>query len=61
VEFNAPDSDNIPSDSSCRPNPRKLDASAYNLDRVLHAGRRHFSRVEARASLPASRTILVFD
>ena len=61
LEFVALDDEKILGDPGFFPNLRKFDASTYNLDMVLQAGRRHFSSVQRCASHPATRTILVFD
>jgi SAM-dependent methyltransferase len=61
VEFVALDDEKIREEPGFFPNLRKFDASTYNLEIAMQAGRRHFSTVEVRASHPASRTILVFD
>jgi hypothetical protein len=61
LEFVSIDDDKIRDDPAFFPNLSKFDASTYNLDMVLQAGRRHFPSVERRASHPATRTILVFD
>jgi SAM-dependent methyltransferase len=61
LEFVALDDDKIRDDPGFFPSLGRFDAATYNLDLVVQAGRRHFSRVERRASHPPTRTILVFD
>jgi len=61
LEFVALDDEKILGDPAFFPNLRKFDASTYNLELVLRAGRRHFAGVDIRPSHPATRTILVFD
>lgn len=61
LEFVAIDDEKIVEDPGFFPNLARFDAASYNLERVRAAGLRHFPRVEARASHPATRTLLVFD
>jgi SAM-dependent methyltransferase len=61
LEFVSLEDEKIREDPGFFPSLSKFDAATYNLQIAIQAGRRHFSRVEARASHPASRTILVFD
>jgi SAM-dependent methyltransferase len=61
LEFVALDDDKIRDEPGFFPRLKQFDASNYNLDLAVQAGRRHFARVEVRPSHPATRTILVFD
>lgn len=61
LEFVALDDDKIRGDPGFFPSLGRFDAATYNLDLVERVGRRHFPRVERRASHPGTRTILVFD
>lgn len=61
VEFVALDDEKVLEDPGFFPSLRRFDAATYNLDLVRAAGLRHFARVEARASHPATRILLVFD
>jgi len=61
LEFVALDDDKIRDDPGFFPRLKQFDASNYNLDLAVQAGRRHFARVEVRPSHPATWTILVFD
>jgi SAM-dependent methyltransferase len=61
LEFVGLDDEKIRDDPGFFPSLKKFSATTYDLDMVLQAGRRHFSRVERRASHPSTRTILVFD
>jgi precorrin-6B methylase 2 len=61
LEFVALEDDKVRGDPAFFPNLSRFDATTYNLDMVLQAGRRHFSSAEVRASRPATRTLLVFD
>lgn len=61
LEFVALDDEKIRDEPGFFPRLKQFGASNYNLDLVVQAGRRHFARVEARPSHPATRTILVFD
>lgn len=61
LEFVALDDEKIRGNPGFFANLAKFDASTYNLDMIVQAGRRHFRSVEIRASHPATRTILVLD
>ena len=61
LEFVALDDDKIRADPAFFPSLRKFDASTYNLETMLQAGRRQFVRAEVRGSHPDSRKLLVFD
>jgi SAM-dependent methyltransferase len=61
LEFVALDDEKIREDPGFFPSLRKFDASNYNLELVVQAGRRHFAGVDILPSHPATRTILVFD
>ena len=61
LEFVALEDDKVRGDPGFFPKLSRFDATTYNLDMVLQAGRRQFSRAEVRASHPATRTLLVFD
>jgi SAM-dependent methyltransferase len=61
LEFVALDDDKVRGDPGFFPSLSRFDATTYNLDMVLQAGRRHFSSAAVHASHPATRTLLVFD
>jgi len=61
LEFVALDDEKIRGDPGFFPNLKRFDASNYNLETLLQAGRKHFTSVDIRPSHPSTRTILVFD
>jgi SAM-dependent methyltransferase len=61
LEFIALDDEKVVGDPGFFPNLKRFNVATYNLDLLIQAGRRHFSRSEVLASHPASRTIVAFD